>query len=100
MARQSDNSTTPEQTDASAEPTQLAQFEASLGELETLVEALEAGNISLEEALAKFERGVALTRQCRDLLQKAELRVDQLLEDGETVSALAPPETRATDDPT
>ena len=92
MARQTDNSSTAEQTDASKEHTQLAQFESSLGELEALVEALETGNISLEEALAKFERGVTLTRQCRDLLKKAELRVDQLMADGEQVEKLVRPE--------
>lgn len=68
---------------ATEQPAQLAQFEASLSELETLVEALERGDTSLEQALAKFERGVTLTRQCRDLLKNAELRVDQLLADSD-----------------
>jgi len=69
--------------------TRLSQFEDSLAELEQLVETLEAGNISLEEALARFERGVQLTRACRTLLKNAELRVDQLLADGETVADMA-----------
>ncbi len=60
----------------------LAQFEDSLGELEGLVETLESGDISLEDALAKFERGVLLTRQCQGLLKNAELRVDQLMAQG------------------
>ncbi|MES1925062.1 exodeoxyribonuclease VII small subunit [Salinisphaera sp. T31B1] len=60
----------------------LGDFEASVAELETLVEALEAGDISLEDALGKFERGVTLARQCQSLLKQAELRVDQLLADG------------------
>lgn len=81
----------------------LAQFEASLGELEGLVEALESGDISLEEALAKFERGVALTRQCQSLLKNAELRVDQLMaqqgpsiesgDNGETAERIQPLDT-------
>ena len=55
-------------------------FEASLAELEQLVERLEAGEQSLEEALADFERGIALTRQCQQALRTAELRVQQLLQ--------------------
>lgn len=68
---------------------QLAHFETALGELEGLVEALEAGDLSLEQALAKFERGVALTRQCQGLLENAELRVDQLLAESDEAQALA-----------
>lgn len=67
---------TPDQTP------RLAEFESSVAELETLVEALESGDVSLETALAKFERGVTLARQCQSLLKNAELRVDQLLADG------------------
>lgn len=84
-----------EQDDAAGQSPQLAHFESSLTELEALVEALETGNVSLEEALAKFERGVTLTRQCRDLLKNAELHVDQLLADGDTVEDMTTP---ATDD--
>ena len=61
----------------------LGDFEASVAELESLVESLEAGDVSLEEALARFERGVTLSRQCQTLLKGAELRVDQLLSDGD-----------------
>lgn len=87
MATDTDTSTASD----TEQPTQLAQFEDSLGELETLVEALERGDISLEQALAKFERGVTLTRQCRDLLKNAELRVDQLLADSEQAQPLDAP---------
>lgn len=58
----------------------LADFEQSLSELESLVEALENGDIGLQEALAKFERGVTLARSCQDALKTAELRVAQLAE--------------------
>lgn len=66
----------------------LATFESSVAELETLVESLESGDVTLEEALARFERGITLARQCQALLKHAELRVDQLLADaqGERVS--------------
>ena len=55
-------------------------FETALGELEQLVERLEGGELSLEDALNDFERGVALTRHCQQALANAELRVQQLLQ--------------------
>lgn len=64
----------------------LAGFEQSLSELETLVEALEGGDIGLEEALVKFERGVKLARSCQDALKTAELRVAQLTENSAEAS--------------
>lgn len=57
-----------------------ARFEEALGELEQLVESLEKGDLSLEESLAQFERGVALARECRDALASAERKVQILLE--------------------
>ena len=55
-------------------------FEKSLQELETLVEKMESGDLSLEESLKCFERGVALTRNCQKALQEAEQKVQILLE--------------------
>ncbi|NOX27635.1 MAG: exodeoxyribonuclease VII small subunit [Gammaproteobacteria bacterium] len=55
-------------------------FEHSLNELETLVEQMEQGDISLEQSLELFERGIKLTRSCQESLKKAELRVQQLVE--------------------
>ena len=63
---------------AASEPSDLA-FEGALDELEALVERLEAGDLALEEALATFERGVALSRRCADLLDRAEQRIDELV---------------------
>ena len=57
-------------------------FEASLEELENLVKRMEQGDLSLDESLKAFERGVALTRQCQQALQAAELKVKVLTEDG------------------
>jgi exodeoxyribonuclease VII small subunit len=54
-------------------------FEDSLAELEQLVELLEQGDISLEESLKTFERGVKLTRTCQKSLQEAEQKVQLLL---------------------
>lgn len=47
-------------------------------ELEALVESLEQGDLSLEESLKSFERGVALTRICQTSLQDAEQKVRML----------------------
>jgi len=58
-------------------------FEEALKELEALVEKMEHGDLSLEESLQHFERGVALTRHCQQALQEAEQKVEILLEKGE-----------------
>jgi len=55
-------------------------FEDSLAELEQLVTQLEKGEISLEESLKSFERGVTLTRTCQKALQEAEQKVQILIE--------------------
>jgi exodeoxyribonuclease VII small subunit len=54
-------------------------FEKSLKELEALVAKMEQGNLSLEESLQHFERGVQLTRVCQQALNEAEQKVDILL---------------------
>ena len=54
-------------------------FEQSLKELETLVEKMEQGDLSLEESLQHFERGVQLTRACQQALKDAEQKVETLL---------------------
>ncbi len=55
-------------------------FEQALGELETVVERLEHGELPLEEALKQFERGIALARSCQASLQQAEQKVAILLQ--------------------
>ena len=57
---------------------QAVNFEAALEELEQLVERMETGELSLEESLKAFERGVVLTRDCQKALKDAELRVQAL----------------------
>ncbi len=54
-------------------------FEASLKELEALVEKMEQGEQSLEQSLKDFERGVALTRACQKALSEAEQKVQILM---------------------
>lgn len=60
--------------------TQTIDFEKSLNELEQLVEKMEQGDLSLEQALQQFERGIELARGCQSALQQAEQKVEQLLE--------------------
>ncbi|MFW1676581.1 exodeoxyribonuclease VII small subunit [Pontibacter sp. JAM-7] len=55
-------------------------FEHSLTALETLVTQMEQGDLSLEEALKAFEDGVQLTRQCQEVLNEAEQKVQFLVE--------------------
>lgn len=55
-------------------------FEAALAELESLVEQMEQGDLSLDESLKQFERGVQLTRTCQTALKDAEQKVQILLE--------------------
>jgi exodeoxyribonuclease VII small subunit len=54
-------------------------FETAMRDLEALVERLEQGDLPLEESLAAFERGVALTRSCQTALKEAEQKVEILL---------------------
>ena len=55
-------------------------FEKSLSELESIVEDMEQGKLNLEDSLKRFEKGIALTSDCQQALQKAELKVSELLE--------------------
>ena len=54
-------------------------FEKAMTELETIVEEMEAGELSLEAAMAHFEKGIHLTRTCHDALQEAEQKVNMLV---------------------
>ncbi len=53
-------------------------FEQAFSELETIVSKLENENLSLEESLAYYERGQALSQYCAGLLEKAELRLQEV----------------------
>ncbi|GMQ88389.1 MAG: exodeoxyribonuclease VII small subunit [Gammaproteobacteria bacterium] len=54
-------------------------FETALAELEALVEKMEQGDLSLDESLQQFERGIQLTRCCQQALKDAEQKVQILL---------------------
>lgn len=62
-------------------------FEEALANLETLVEAMEAGDLSLEESLKAFEQGIKLTRECQQMLDQAEQKVQLLLANTEVPQA-------------
>ncbi len=60
-----------------------SNFEKDLQELENLVEKMEEGDLSLEDSLIHFERGIALTRSCQKALSEAEQKIQILMaEDG------------------
>jgi exodeoxyribonuclease VII small subunit len=64
-----------------AKPPEKLNYEQAFEELEALVERLESGELALEESLALFERGQALSARCSELLEQAELKLRQLVPD-------------------
>lgn len=70
-----------------SKPTPLTEdalpFEEALARLEAVVKELESGALSLEASIERFEEGQKLVQLCGGLLEKAELRVKQLLGDAE-----------------
>jgi len=67
----------------STNKTASTDFETSMAELESLVERMEQGDTKLDDALQDFERGIALTRACRQSLSDAEQKVQILLAEDE-----------------
>jgi exodeoxyribonuclease VII small subunit len=68
-------------------------FEASLEELEKIVQQLEGGELPLEQSLELFERGVGLSEACRKQLDAAETRIEVLMKKGKKVEpAPMPPQ--------
>ena len=63
-------------------------FEEAMAELDELVSRMEYGELSLDESLKAFERGVMLTRKCQEALSQAELRV-KTLTDADTLEELS-----------
>lgn len=53
-------------------------FEQSITKLEEIVAQLEKGELTLEESLKQFEKGISLARQCQDVLTKAEQKIEIL----------------------
>ncbi len=65
-------------------------FEENLSRLEDLVDALESGDLSLEESLKAFENGIKMTRECQSALKQAEQRVEVLTRTGDGKMETAP----------
>jgi len=63
-------------------PVEELTFEEAYAELQTLVESLENDQRPLDEAMTLFERGQSLMKRCTALLDAADLRVQQLTDDG------------------
>lgn len=70
---------TESKSDTTAAPGVIADFEKSLDELEALVARMEHGELSLEDSVKAFERGMHLYQNCQRALSEAELRVDLML---------------------
>ena len=67
-----------------SEDNQKLSFEEALSELEAIVDTLESGEVSLDDAISSYARGMRLKQQCQQRLEEARLRVEKikLSEDG------------------
>jgi len=74
---------------ASAPPS----FEAAISELETIVQQMEAGSLTLEDALERYQRGVGLLKHCQSTLSAAEQRIRVL--EGDTLADFNPDAPRS-----
>ena len=77
--------------------TDIKDFEAALAELDAIVKKLEEGDLTLENSLSLYERGVALSRYCHAQLENVERRIELLNERGELKPA--PSSLAGSDDP-
>jgi len=65
-------------------------YEEAYEKLEDAVNALQDGRMSLEQALQHYEEGMKLAHYCNEILQKAELRVQQLSSDEQGMLVIQP----------
>lgn len=56
------------------------KFEEAMQELEIIANSLEKGDLTLEESVQKFEEGMKLSKQCNDMIAKAEKKITMLLQ--------------------
>lgn len=61
-------------------------FEEAYAQLESVITALEGGDVPLDEAVQLYEQGRKLSARCQSLLDDAELRISRLADDGSTTS--------------
>jgi exodeoxyribonuclease VII small subunit len=70
-------------------------FELSMKRLETIVEELEAGELSLEDSIARYEEGIQLSRRLTQVLDESEKRIERLVEKEGQAPATEPMELSA-----
>ncbi len=61
---------------------QTLSYEQAIGELESLIQRIEQGEVGLEESLAEYRRGAALLKRCRSILETAQAQIEELTADG------------------
>jgi exodeoxyribonuclease VII small subunit len=59
------------------------KFESAMEELESIIEQLESGDLSLDDSLAAFEKGVGLVKYCNQKLSEVESKIELLMKDKE-----------------
>jgi exodeoxyribonuclease VII small subunit len=96
MAREKKSQAAPSTPDPAA-----LSFEEAIERLQTIVEELEGGSLSLEESIARYEEGVKLSRRLTQTLDQAEKRIERLAEGpgGEPVTEPMEIEAPPTDEP-
>ena len=62
------------------QPNSLPNLETSLAEISTLVDKMEHSDLTLEDSLAHFERGIVLVKHCQKILEQAEQKVQILIQ--------------------
>ena len=72
------------------------KFEEVLTELEGIVRELEGGDLTLDESLAKYEKGIVAYKRCHELLSKAEKKIETLMRSDDGALAPQPLEAEAT----
>lgn len=70
----------------------LPNFEDALKRLETIVEELESGELSLEDSIARYEEGMKLSRKLTQTLDEAEKRIERLVENADGTTTTEPME--------
>lgn len=80
-----------------SEKTAKLSFEAALTKLETIVDAMEQGEVPLAELLAKYEDGTQLLKVCEARLKEAELKIEQLKKQKDGAAAFVPFESTRAD---
>lgn len=74
-------------------PAENLSFEEALGELETIVKALETGQAKLEESISHYERGIALKNHCEKKLREAQAKIEKITISGNGQISTAPLDT-------